>query len=140
MESPAKKRGQTNKGKKKQNTKKSTSNTKQANPSKGSSNQRNADLSNGNTSRDKPTASAHLPRNMNALLNAPYGATLGNSMAVPAVSISSANSSVYGYGGLPTAPPISGNSSSFMPASSHIPPAQRAGPYIPYYPQASKPS
>ena len=77
---------------------------------------------------------------MNTAVNAPYASALENSMAIPSVPMSSGNSSVYGYGGLPIAPPLNGNSTSFLSASSHIPPAQRAGPYIPYFPQASKPS
>ena len=141
MESPAKKKGQSNKNKKKQNTKKGTSsNSKQSNSSKGAASLRVTDLNNGNTSRDKTPTSTHQPRNMNTAVNGPYASALGNSMAMPSVSINSGNPSVYGYGGLPIAPPLNGNSTGLLSASSHIPPAQRAGPYIPYFPQASKPS
>ena len=63
---------------------------------------------------------------------------IGNSLSGSSGSIGTVSSSVYGYGGLPIAPPPSGNSANFV--STHIPPAQRAGPYIPYYPQAIKPS
>ena len=75
---------------------------------------------------------------MGALPNSPYA--LGGSMGSPPGSVNSGTSSVYGYGGLPIAPPPNGNTSNFLAGSSHIPPAQRAGPYIPYFPQACKPS
>ena len=141
VESPAKKKSQSNKNKKKQNTKKgTTSNSKQSNSSKGATNNRMTDVNHGSTSKDKTTASTHQPRNMNTLAHAPYASAMASSMAVPSVPISSGNPSVYGYGGLPIAPPLNGNATGFLSSSSHIPPAQRAGPYIPYFPQASKPS
>ena len=137
---PTKKRTQ-NKAKKKQSTKKvSVTSGKQSNSSKGAANIRSTDLNNGTSSQDKTSGSTYPSRTLNTTSNASYVSALGNSMVAPPVSISGGPASVYGYGGLPIAPPPNGNPGSFMSSSTHIPPAQRAGPYIPYFPQPCKPS
>ena len=131
------------KSKKKQGAKKGNScSGRQSNSSKGASNVRTADSVNKATSQAKSSCLSGVNRNqMSNVLNSPYVSTLGNSITAPPLSMGSGNnSSVYGYGGLPIAPPTSGNSANFLGASTHIPPAQRAGPYIPYFPQSCKPS
>ena len=141
--SSAKKKPPNKKSSKKQSTKKVASDhEKQKSSSKGASNSRSKEPHKEKSTRDK--TSSKLPPNfppgnlMGALPNSPYA--LGGSMGSPPGSVNSGTSSVYGYGGLPIAPPPNGNTSNFLAGSSHIPPAQRAGPYIPYFPQACKPS
>ena len=141
--SSAKKKPSGTKSNKKQSTKKVASDhEKQKSSSKGASNSRSKEPNKEKATRDK--TSSKLPPNfppgnlMGALPNSPYA--LGGSMGAPLGSVNSGTSSVYGYGGLPIAPPPNGNTSNFLAGSSHIPPAQRAGPYIPYFPQACKPS
>ena len=97
---------------------------------------KNDSISSNKQNEKTTTTSAHNKRNYN-ISNA-YSSVIGNSLSGSSGSIGTVSSSVYGYGGLPIAPPPSGNSANFV--STHIPPAQRAGPYIPYYPQAIKPS
>ena len=134
-ESRAKRRAQ-NKNRKKQNTKKNAANSgKQLHTNK-RPNIPVAALNNSTASQNKATGSSTFPsRNM---MNTPNVSAIGTSFPAPA-SISGGSASVYGYGGLPIAPPPNGNAN-FLATNSHIPPAQRAGPYIPYFPQPCKPS
>ena len=136
-----------NKNKKKQSAKnwkeyKKGSSNKQSNSSKGAAHVRTSDPNNRMGALDKTSCSSDVARNLiGTALNTPYISALENSINAPPVSVGNANaSSVYGYGGLPIAPPPSGNSGNYLSASTHIPPAQRAGPYIPYFPQSCKTS
>ena len=138
VEPTAKKRAQ-NKNKKKQSTRKGGVNTgKQMNSSKGPAKFPTAGLNNGSTLQNQTRGSSGLPSR--SMMNTPHVSALGTSIPAPPVSMSGATASVYGYGGLPIAPPPNGNTSNFLATSTHIPPAQRAGPYIPYFPQPCKPS
>ena len=129
-----------NKNKKKPAPKKaSAANNKQSNnPNEASTGLRKND-SNGSKSNEKtPATSAYNRRSYNSGSNVGYTSGVANTLGGASGSISAGSSSVYGYGGLPIAPPPNGNSGNFV--TTHIPPAQRAGPYIPYFPQAIKPS
>ena len=135
-ESIPKKRTQ-NKNKKKQTPKKpNTTNCKQSNTTKETpTNSRKGDSNSSGKQNEKPVSNNNK-RLHNSGSNIPFATGIGNTLGSSG-SVST-GSSVYGYGGLPIAPPPNGNSANFM--ATHVPPAQRAGPYIPYFPQAIKPS
>ena len=138
VESPAKKKVQNKNSKKKQNSKKNTpsSSGKQATTAskRGATNSRVGGLNNRAITQNRTMGSGGFPyRTMNTTTTNMVSGTL-DSLSAPTVPLSGGTTSVYGYGGLPIAAPPNNSAGNYLSAQAHIPPAQRAGPYIPYFP------
>ena len=136
-ESPAKKKVQNKNSKKKQNSKKNTpsSSGKQGTTTskRGATTSRVGGLNNRAITQNRTMGSGAFPhRTMNTTTNMASGTF--NSLSASSLPLNGGTTSVYGYGGLPIAAPPNNSARNYLSAQAHIPPAQRAGPYIPYFP------
>ena len=136
-ESPTKKKVQNKNSKKKQNSKKNTpsSSGKQGTTTskRGATTSRVGGLNNRGITQNRTMGSGFPHRTMTTTTTDTASGTF-NSLSAASLPLSGGTTSVYGYGGLPIAAPPNNSARNYLSAQAHIPPAQRAGPYIPYFP------